>query len=302
MPDGSASGSFQGSRGCRDRRTVVSSTTVSQRYWRPSSITGCITGGDIQRSTCIGTFCTGAALPRSGRSQDQQSTVPTPAIRRSAIALALAKVLLDSGTSLETISALVSLAPTLNRSLLHFEYGTLLQPTAHRPAEYLAATRHWAGVDLAIGPALEYLGAARAASRLESELDAWNILSQRTEGAIRVPIDLAQARTRLFDFGTSSPLLPSRTVESRVLNLEASRPGCDPRRRSQSLREFIPLLDPPDAAIAEVLIAFNRLAAGHSEDALESFKVAIASDPKNLGAWARPAPRGAAMSRFGVDR
>ncbi len=201
------------------------------------------------------------------------------------IAVAFAKVLLDSATNLEAISTLVSLVPSFESVAAVLGSRHALATYHLESTEYLDATHNWTKVDTTIVPALEYLCAARAARRLEYEFDAWNVLSQRTESVNRFPIDLAHSRARLFADSITTPLLPSRTVEGRIFNLEASRPGCDPRRRCHSLNEFIPLLDESDVSIAQVLIAFNGLTAGLIEDALGLFKSIISIDPRNLGAW-----------------
>ena len=201
------------------------------------------------------------------------------------IALALARVLLDSAEHPAAIRTLVSLAPAFESvaAALYARQAYVCHQV--QSPEYLDATRVWARMDQTIAPALEYLSAARAASRLDCELDAWEALSQRTEGTTQLHVDLAQSRARLFNGEHLPPLLPANSVENRIFNLEASRPGCDPRRRSFALQEFVPLLDQAESDLAEILIGFNHLAAGHTNEAFESFKVVTEKDPTNAGAW-----------------
>ena len=201
------------------------------------------------------------------------------------IAVAFAKLLLDSATTLNAIGALVSLVPSLE-SLAAALRSRLLLATHHlESAEYLEATRHWSQVDETLVPALEHLCAARAANDLGHEMNAWEVLSRRVEAAARIQIDLAHFRTQLFSVDDPPQPLHSRATEARILNIESSRPGCDPRRRIHSLSEFLPLLDATDKAIGLSLVAFNSLAAGLNEEALQRFKDIVASDPGNLGAW-----------------
>ncbi len=201
------------------------------------------------------------------------------------VAVAFAKVLLDSATNLEAIDTLVSLVPSFDPVAAALRSRYALANYQPQSAEYLDATQRWAKVDPTIASSLEYLSAARAAGRLEFEFDAWNILSQRTEGTRQFQVDLAQSRVRLFGDTIAPQLLQSRTVEGRIFNLEASHPGCDPRRRCHSLREFVPMLDESDRGIGEVLIAYNGLAAGLTEEALEQFKNTVSKLPQNPAAW-----------------
>ena len=201
------------------------------------------------------------------------------------IAVAFAKLLLDSASNLEAISTLVSLVPSFEPVAAALRSRHALSTYHLDSQEYLDATQNWVRLDGSIAAALEYLSAARASSRLEFELDAWDVLSQRTEGAIQSQIGLAYSRARLFRDGTVTPLLNSKTVEGRIFNLEASRPGCDPRRRGHSLTQFLPLLSESDKGIGQVIVAFNHLAAGNTDNALEFFKSTVNNDPHNLGAW-----------------
>ena len=201
------------------------------------------------------------------------------------IAVAFAKVLLDSATNLEAIDTLVSLVPSFDPVAAALRSRYALANYHPESSEYLDATQRWARVDSTIASSLEYLSAARAAGRLEFEFDAWDVLSQRTEGTKQFQVDLARSRACLFGNTTAPQLLQSRTVEGRIFNLEASRPGCDPRRRCHSLREFVPMLDESDRGIGEVLIGYNCLAAGLTEEALEQFKSTVGKLPNNPAAW-----------------
>ena len=209
----------------------------------------------------------------------------TPNDSALGIAVALARVLLDSATNLEAIDAVVSLLASFEPVAAALRSRLTLTTYQVYSSEHLQAAKHWASVDATTAAALDYLVATRASGALDAELDAWNALSQRTAEPLRAQIELAQARCRLFSTRTFPPLLSSRTVEHRLLNLEASRPGCDPRRRRYSLQGVLPLLDGADKTVGQLLIAYNSLAAGLPEEAFAQFKELVTEYPNNLGAW-----------------
>ena len=209
----------------------------------------------------------------------------TPNSTSIGIAVAIAKVLLDSATNLDALATLVALVPALETMAAALRARQILATYRMDSAEYLQATLHWSQVDEGLAPALEYLCAARAAVDLGHEIQAWEGVSERVESASRLQIEIAHYRACLFGFDTPVALLPSRATEARLLNIEASRPGCDPRRRIQAMSEFMPLLDTTDKTVARNLVAYNCLAAGFTEDALNHFKTLVADDSRNLGAW-----------------
>ena len=209
----------------------------------------------------------------------------TPNDRSIGVAVALAKALLDSAANLDALAALVELVPALEPVAAALRSRHALSTYRMDSPEYLREVNHWSQVDETLTPALEYLGAARAAVDLEHEVNAWESVAARVEASSRPQIELARYRASLFSFDTPVELLPSRANEARLLNLEASRPGCDPRRRIYSLNGFLPLLGTPDKAVAQNLVAYNCLTAGLSEEALDHFKAIVASDPGNLPAW-----------------
>lgn len=209
----------------------------------------------------------------------------TPDTTSVGIAVAIAKVLLDSATNLDALATLVVLVPALDAMAAALRSRQVLVTYRMDSAEYLQATRQWSLIDEALVPALEYLCAARTVVNLGHEVRAWQSVSERVESASRLQIELAHYRACLFDFDTTVALLPSRATEARLLNMEASRPGCDPRRRIHAISEFTPLLDTADKTVAQNLVAYNCLAAGFTEDALNHFKTLVANDPRCLAAW-----------------
>ncbi len=209
----------------------------------------------------------------------------TPDASSIGLAIALAKVLLDSATNLDAIETLIGLAPRLEAMGAALRARQTLATYRLGSAEYLMATQHWSSVNPSVAAALEYVGAARARVDLHQEEQAWETLSQRLTASSRFQIDLARQRALLFDLEAPLALLPSRCTEALILNMEASRPGCDPRRRSYAISQYVPLLDASDQAVAHNFVAFNRLAAGQIDDALELFKSLVTAHPSNLAAW-----------------
>jgi tetratricopeptide (TPR) repeat protein len=80
-------------------------------------------------------------------------------------------------------------------------------------------------------------------------------------------------------------LVSAHSPQAKLLNLEASRPGCDPRRRRQSLQQVGSLFDQADQRVSTILVAFNALAAGAVHEALMGFKEVVSKDPGSVSAW-----------------
>ena len=201
------------------------------------------------------------------------------------IAVAIAKLLLDSATSPEAIDKIASLLPAFEPISGALRVRYILGNDSSPSPEHVDAAQRWCQVDSDISAALEFLVAARAEGKIDTERAAWQTLASRSSGRLKTQIDLAQARFNLFGDAALPALLSAQSVEAKLLNLESSRPGCDPRRRSRSLEDVQPLLDDSDKRVSAILVAYNSLAAGFTEQALDQFKNVVAKDARSVSAW-----------------
>jgi len=201
------------------------------------------------------------------------------------LAVAIAKTLLDSPATPLAIERLGSLMPSFEplSGALRVRYA--LVNCGVPSTEHLAAARLWSEVDPEIASALEFLAATRAEGKIDAEKAAWALLDERSTDRTKPEVQLARARFRLLGEAALPPLVSAHSVQAKLVNLETSRPGCDPRRRRQSLLDVNPLLDETDRRVCSILIAFNLLAAGAIEAALQQFKEIVARDPASVSAW-----------------
>lgn len=201
------------------------------------------------------------------------------------LAVAIAKTLFESPVTPNAIDRLGTLLPSFEplSGALRVRYAVV--NCGVPSAEHLAAARHWSEVDPDVASALEFLAAARAEGKLDAEKAAWALLDERSTDRTKPEVQLARARFRLLGEAALPPLVSAHSVPAKLVNLETSRPGCDPRRRRQSLQDVNPLLDESDQRVCSILIAFNLLAAGAIEPALQQFKELVARDPASVSAW-----------------
>jgi cellulose synthase operon protein C len=201
------------------------------------------------------------------------------------LAVAIAKTLFDSPVTPNAIERLGALLPSFKPVLGALRVRYAVVNCGVPSAEHLAAARHWSEVDPDTASALEFLAAARAEGKIDAEKTAWALLDERSTDRTKPEVQLARARFRLLGEAALPPLVSAHSVQAKLVNLETSRPGCDPRRRRQSLLDVTPLLDETDQRVCSILIAFNLLAAGAIEPALQQFKELVARDPASVSAW-----------------
>lgn len=201
------------------------------------------------------------------------------------IAVALAKLLFDSSVTPDAIDRIASLLPSFEPISAALRVRYALNNCGIPSAEHLAAARHWSEVDTDAAATLEYLVAARAEGKLDAERNAWGLLETRSVDRARTAIQLANARFRLLGDTVVPALISAHSTQAKLVNLEASRPGCDPRRRRQSLQDVGPLYNAADQRVSSILMAFNSLAAGSIDQAVAQFKQIVADDPGSVSAW-----------------
>jgi cellulose synthase operon protein C len=134
--------------------------------------------------------------------------------------------------------------------------------------------------------ALEWLGAATAVQQPSAELAARMAVAASLphEGREAIVASAALMAASL-DPSHATPLVDGGSAAARLVNLELSPPGCDPRRRSTALLEVGPLLGDDAAVDAAGLAGWALLAASDVDAARTEFERAANVHPDNLAAW-----------------
>jgi tetratricopeptide (TPR) repeat protein len=144
----------------------------------------------------------------------------------------------------------------------------------------------WVEAGGGLPAALEWLGAATVAQQPEDELAARMAVAEGLpdDGREAMIASAALAAAGL-DPGRTTPLVEGASAATRLVNLELSPPGCDPRRRSTALLEAGPLLGDEAAIDAAGLAGWALLAAGDVDGARTAFERAASAHAGDLPAW-----------------
>ena len=201
------------------------------------------------------------------------------------VAAALAQLLLDANADRAVPDDVAILPPQFSPIVGAWRVRHVLTNGGLASNDHLAAARQWCDDDRSIASALEYLVAARARGKFDAERSAWEMLSACCPDRLKTQVVLAQTRFEIFGNTRMPALLSTQLDEAKLLNLESSRPGCDPRRRHQSLQDANAFFDEADQRISAILVAYNSLAAGFVERALQQFKAIVTHDDHSISAW-----------------
>ncbi len=153
------------------------------------------------------------------------------------------------------------------------------------PSQRLNDARDWARHDTSLVAQLEWLFACHGAKETLEEAEA---REQVAKHLAPKDADALRSSAQLLRFFTSVPaleLLPSVSAASRLVNLELSLPGCDPRRRATALEEAGELLGTASTAPLRACLGFNQLAYGDVAAAQRSFAELVDAHPRFIPGW-----------------
>lgn len=153
-------------------------------------------------------------------------------------------------------------------------------------ADIRDCAEEWVKCDPTVLPALEWLWASQQSEDPESEARAHHTLAARLHGSARCTFERTAATMQLLlDENAPKPELTGTDAESRLLNLELSPPGSDPRRRATSLAHAMDVLGDENRSLLTALAGYNLLAAGELASAEQAFQVAAAESPEDIFVW-----------------
>jgi tetratricopeptide (TPR) repeat protein len=145
----------------------------------------------------------------------------------------------------------------------------------------------WAMADGGVGPAIEWLAAAKAAEDVESEASARRLLARHVQGATACALEASATLIELTH--ASAVEQPSLMEDShhpaQLTNLELAPAGCDPRRRARALLGLTDALGDQAKLDAKMLAGWSLVAAGDGKQALEAFRRVCGARDDDLVAW-----------------
>jgi tetratricopeptide (TPR) repeat protein len=149
------------------------------------------------------------------------------------------------------------------------------------------AARRWVDVGGGAPATLEWIAAAVAGGDLDAEVAARRALGQTIEGAAAREAILASAAmlSAVTQPDRSQPLVGGDGPAAKLVNLEISLPGCDPRRRHAALVGLGTALGDDAATDATGLAGWSLLVSGRADEALEAFRDVTFVRPDDLHAW-----------------
>jgi cellulose synthase operon protein C len=208
-----------------------------------------------------------------------------------AIGGALARLAWFTGTSdasahdeAEAIARIAARGPRAS-ALASAEQARLSRDKGDRAGLAIAA-RRWFEAGGALPAALEWLGAAMALGDLREEARARLGIAATLSGDAReAMLATATIAQSLADPDNPAPFAPGGSQAVRLVNLEVSPPGCDPRRRAAALAELDGSLGEEAAGDAIALAGWGAFAAANIEDARACFDGATRNRPDDLGSW-----------------
>jgi tetratricopeptide (TPR) repeat protein len=147
------------------------------------------------------------------------------------------------------------------------------------------AARAWLDVGGGVPAALEWLAGALANLDAEGELAALGALADAVQGKGRRELLAHVALIRHARGVPNVPFVAGTSATARLMNLELSPPGCDPRRRRAALSNVDSALGDTGEIDALALAAWSMLATGEEEEALEAFAKVTAARESDVAAW-----------------
>ena len=210
------------------------------------------------------------------------------------VAATLAKALWTAPDALPTdrvgaLSNLAEISPgasILGRCSLHqMEIARIGSEPGFDPETLETSAARWAQVDPGLAAALEWLAAAVASNDVEREVDARRAVAARVDGDARAAFNASAATLSVLSGEESQPLLGGPHAQARLVDLELSQPGCDPRRRGTALAGLGDAMGGDATPVAQALAGWNHLAAGDVDSALSAFRAVVDAFPEDLIGW-----------------
>jgi tetratricopeptide (TPR) repeat protein len=205
------------------------------------------------------------------------------------VAAALARLVWSQGTADAdaTRDAIVRLASSGPRALtLATAEQVRIARESGDAADLARAAGRWFHSGGGLPSALEWLAAATTLGEPSEEKEARLAVANALPGEVR---EALLASAALLDARAATdavvPLAGGDSAAVRLVNLELSSPGCDPRRRMAALSELGSVLGDDAAADATGLGGWSALAMGQVEVARSAFEKAVASRPGDLASW-----------------
>src|SRR5262249_44112361 len=133
---------------------------------------------------------------------------------------------------------------------------------------------------------IEWLAGAMSGHEIEREIDARIALSESVSGPAKEQLTGTVAILRkVHGAQKAEPFVQGLSQATRLVNLEISPPGCDPRRRAEALEQVDGALGEEAAIDALALGAWSMLAAGEVEEALEAFTKVTSRRGEDIASW-----------------
>lgn len=147
------------------------------------------------------------------------------------------------------------------------------------------STRKWCESSPGLPAALEWTAATQRGVDPKRECEARRRLSQLVTGPVAEACASSAALVAHLSQTEPAPLLPGTSPQLRMINLETSPPGCDPRRRALALDGVAELLEDGSDPIVSLLKGYNQLAFGDAAGAVTSFRRYVGAFPNDPSGW-----------------
>lgn len=185
------------------------------------------------------------------------------------------------GAALGHLEAHSDLGKEIARAVRFSETRSHAMPN---PEELCKLAETWSRTG-ALSAALEWLGAAVANKDHAAERHARHAISKHLEGEARAQSDAGAALVALLTTSELPELLDSPSPATRLVNVEISPPGCDPRRRGSALAGAGELLGEQSEPVMLAMAGYNELLAQRYEQAAASFRAVVTALPGDVPGW-----------------
>jgi tetratricopeptide (TPR) repeat protein len=147
------------------------------------------------------------------------------------------------------------------------------------------SARAWSSTSGGLAAALEWLAASQRLGHRRREGEARRRVSTLTSGPIAE--QCASSAALVLHLTQPGPVvfLEGETAQLRLVNLETSPPGCDPRRRARALADVGSLLGEETEPMLCLLTGYNQLAFGDDAAAIHSFRRYTDAFPDDPSGW-----------------
>ncbi len=144
----------------------------------------------------------------------------------------------------------------------------------------------WADAEPKLYTALEWLSAALAAKDREAEVSARRAVASFLGDEPWAAMEASASLVATLDQpSTPQPLLSGNSATTRLINLDLSLPGCDPRRRAFALKNLGEALGEDTSHEAAALAGWSELASGNVDAALATFRAATERRAEDIVSW-----------------